>query len=112
MTNEQQRDPWELRDGQEPTWKDVARGAERIAGSPVSRLRFFLARIIPLGCIFLPAFFILLGIFAGILSLIGQGESVLAGQAALVGALVCAAILAIVVFKRVVERWWWYRRLL
>ena len=90
----------------------MPRGAERIARSPVSRLRFVLARMIPLGCIFLPAFFVFLGISAGILSLIGQRESVLAGQVALVGALVCAAVLAIVVFKRVVERWWWYRRLL
>ena len=78
----------------------------------LSFLKFAGLRIVPLGCAFVPAFAILFALFVGFLALTGLSESVLAGQIALVAALVGAAVVAIALFQRVIVHWRWYRRLL
>lgn len=78
----------------------------------VSWLRFMAVRIVPLGCAFVPAFLILILLFGGLLSAVGWAESLLAGRIALGAALVGAAAIAIALFRLVVTRWWWYRRLM
>jgi hypothetical protein len=101
-----------VEDPEESAWReglDAAR-AETIARA--SWLRFMAVRIVPLGCAFVPAFVILILLFGGLLSVIGWGESLLAGRIALGAALVGAAAIAIALFRWVVTRWWWYRRLM
>jgi len=96
----------------DPLWKEGLDAARAVVGARVSRLRFMAVRIVPLGCVFVPAFFILLLLFGALLPVIGWGESLLAGQIALGAAVVGAAAIAIALFRLVVTRWWWYRRLM
>lgn len=97
---------------EDPLWKDGLDVARAVVVERVSPLRFAAVRIVPLGCAFVPAFFILLLLFGALLPVVGWGESLLAGQIALGIAVVGAAAIAIALFRWVVTRWRWYRRLM
>jgi hypothetical protein len=95
-----------------PLWTKGLDAAKAVALARVNLLRFMAVRIVPLGCAFVPAFLILILLFGGLLSAIGWAESLVAGRIALGAALIGAAAIAIALFRLVVTRWWWYRRLM
>ena len=67
--------------------------------------------VFPLGCAFVAAFLIAIALLGGVLTWIGLHESTLAGQVALVLALVIAAAAVVAVYRRVIPRMPWLRRL-
>jgi hypothetical protein len=97
---------------EEPLWKVAVDGVRAEVMARVNWLRFMAVRMVALGCAFVPAFVILILLFGGLLSLVGWRESLLAGRIALGAAVLGAAAIAIALFRLVVTRWWWYRRLM
>lgn len=87
------------------TLDDLTRG--RVSGG------LFLAVLtLPLGCAFVAGFLALITLLGGVLTLIGLRESQLAGQIALVAALAGAAALVVVVYRKLIPRVPWLRRLI
>ena len=83
---------------------DVSRGRS-------SGFLFMAILVFPLGCAFVAAFLIAITIIGALLALIGLADSQFAGQVALVGAIAIAAAVVVAVYRRVIPRLPWLRRL-
>ena len=67
--------------------------------------------VLPLGCAFVAAFLIAITIIGGLLVLIGLADSQVAGQFGLVAAIAIAAAVVVAVYRRIIPRLPWLRRL-
>ncbi len=97
-----------------PTAERLERHAELlddITRGRSSGALFAVIFIVPLGIAFFITFALAMTLFAGVLTLIGLSDSTFAGLAALLGAIACAVAAVVVVYRRLIPRLPWLRRL-
>jgi hypothetical protein len=91
--------------------EEAAAVMDQVTGGRVSALLFIGVLGLPLGCAFLVGFIALFLVFGGAFALIGLGNSGAADLVALAAALIGAFTLVVVVYRKLIVRVPWLRRL-
>jgi len=81
-------------------------------GRPFSRTLQWVLLLLPIGCVFIAAFVIAVALIYGVLTLLGLVESRVAGAIGLAVAFAVAVVAALAVFRVLIFRLPWLRRLL
>jgi hypothetical protein len=92
--------------------EEAAAVVDRVARGRVSALLFMGVLGLPLGCAFLAGLFALMVVFGGALAVIGLEKSAVANLVAFAVALIGAFAVVVLVYRKLIVRVPWLRRLI
>lgn len=108
-------EPGGIQSGQPPSMgarvEEAAAVLDQVTTGRVSALLFIGVLGLPLGCAFLASFIALMLVFGGALALVGLRMSGVAGLVALGAAFIGAFAVVVVVYRKLIVRVPWLRRL-